>query len=99
MDFSSRELPGLFFRKVIRDDMGQISLDPQMIRLLLAIDDSKSLAQVAKEVGMTAVTDDEGYYSFPKLTAGEHTFQVLVSGKKVQETSVTVPSTSYDLEV
>jgi len=54
---------------------------------------------VAKEVGMTAVTDEEGYYSFPKLTAGEHTFQVLVSGKKVGETSVTIPSASYDLEV
>lgn len=54
---------------------------------------------VAKEAGMTAVTDDKGYYSFPKLSTGKHTFQVLVSGKKVGETSVTIPGTSYDLEV
>jgi len=54
---------------------------------------------VAKEAGMTAVTDEEGHYSFLKLATGEHTFQVLVSGKKVQETSVIVPSASYNLEV
>lgn len=54
---------------------------------------------VAKEAGMTAVTDDQGRYYFPKLNAGKHTFQVLIAGKKVRETSVTVPGTSYDLEV
>jgi hypothetical protein len=54
---------------------------------------------VAKEAGMTAETDGEGRYSFPKLTEGLHTFQVLVSGKKVREASVTIPSASYDLEV
>ena len=54
---------------------------------------------VAKEAGMTAMTDDQGSYSFPKITMGEHTFQVLVSGKKVREMPVTIPGTSYDLEV
>jgi hypothetical protein len=54
---------------------------------------------IAKEAGMTAVTDDQGHYSFPKLNTGEHTFQVLVPGKKVRETSVSVPGTNYDLEV
>ena len=54
---------------------------------------------VAKEARMTAETDDQGRYSFRKLPEGKHTFQVLVSGKKVQETSVTVPNASYDLEV
>lgn len=54
---------------------------------------------VAKEAGMTAVTDEQGRYYFPKLAAGEHTFQVLLTGKEVRETSVTVPGTSYDLEV
>jgi len=54
---------------------------------------------VAKEAGMTAMTDDEGQYSFPKLFTGKHTFQVLVLGKKVRETSVEVPGSSYDLEV
>jgi hypothetical protein len=54
---------------------------------------------VAKEARMTAETDDQGHYSFPKLTEGRHTFEVLVSGKKVKEVSVTIPSASYDLEV
>jgi hypothetical protein len=54
---------------------------------------------VAKEAGMTAETDDDGHYSFSKLSMGKHTFQVLVSGKKVREMSVTIPSRSYDLEV
>ena len=54
---------------------------------------------VAKEAGMTALTDEKGRYYFPKLTAGKHTFQVLIAGKKARETSVSIPSTSYDLEV
>ena len=47
----------------------------------------------------TAKTDDEGRYSFPRLPMGDHIFQVLVSGKEVRETSITIPSKSYDLEV
>jgi len=54
---------------------------------------------VVKEARMTAETDSQGRYSFPKLPIGKHTLQVLVSGKKVQETQVTIPSASYDLEV
>lgn len=54
---------------------------------------------VAKEAGMTAVTDERGRYYFPKLTAGKHTLQVLIAGKKVREKSVSIPGTSYDLEV
>jgi len=54
---------------------------------------------VAKELRMTAETDDQGHYSFPKLSEGKHTFEVLISGKKVREALVTVPSASYDLEV
>jgi len=54
---------------------------------------------VAKEAGMTAITDNQGRYYFSKLTPGKHTFKILVAGKKVRETSVIVPGTSYDLEV
>jgi hypothetical protein len=54
---------------------------------------------VAQEAGMSAITDDQGRYSFPRLTIGEHTFQVLVLGKKVKEAPVTIPSASYDLEL
>jgi hypothetical protein len=54
---------------------------------------------VAREARMTADTDEKGSYFFPKLQTGKHTFDVLVSGKKVKEASVTVPAASYDLEI
>ena len=54
---------------------------------------------VAREARMTVKTDDQGYYSFFKLPTGKQTFQVLVSGKKVREVAVTIPSASYDLEI
>jgi len=54
---------------------------------------------VAKELSMTAETNDQGFYSFKNIEEGQHTFEILVSGKKVSEALVTVPSTSYDLEV
>lgn len=45
-----------YYRKVIRKDSDQISLDADMIRLLIAIDENKSLYQIADEVEMNAVT-------------------------------------------
>jgi hypothetical protein len=54
---------------------------------------------VVKEAGMTAITDNQGIYSFAKLTAGEYTFQVLIPGREAIETSITVPGRTYDLEV
>jgi hypothetical protein len=56
MDLSTRDLPGRFFRKVIRDDMGRVSLDPLMVRLLLAIDENKPIGEIAREVGMNLVS-------------------------------------------
>lgn len=46
----------LYFRKVIRKDSDEISLDADMIRLLIAIDENKSLYQIAEEVDMQAPT-------------------------------------------
>jgi hypothetical protein len=54
---------------------------------------------VDREGRMTAETDDRGHYSFRKLVEGEHTFQVLVAGRKVGEMPVTVPAESYDLAI
>ena len=54
MDFTSKTAPGLFFRKMIRKDVQKVSLDADMIRLLLAIDEHKSLYQIAAEVEMDA---------------------------------------------
>ena len=46
----------MFFRKIIRKDSDEISLDADMIRLLIAIDENKSLYQIAEEVDMETTT-------------------------------------------
>jgi hypothetical protein len=46
----------LYFRKVIRKDSDEISLDADMIRLLIAIDENRSLYQIAEEVDMETTT-------------------------------------------
>jgi DNA-binding transcriptional regulator YhcF (GntR family) len=56
MDFVSKSAAGLYFRKRIRKDLEPVSLDADMIRLLLAIDEAKSLYQIAAEVEMDAAT-------------------------------------------
>jgi hypothetical protein len=45
-----------YYRKVIRRDNNEISLDADMIRLLIAIDENKSLSQIADEVDMEDAT-------------------------------------------
>jgi hypothetical protein len=42
----------IYYRKVIRTDNDKVSLDADMIRLLIAINESKSLYQIADEVDM-----------------------------------------------
>jgi hypothetical protein len=45
----------VYYRKVIRKDNDAVSLDADMIRLLIAIDEKKNLYQIAEEVGMGSV--------------------------------------------
>ena len=56
MNISQSGQIDLYFRKVIRKDSAEISLDADMIRLLIAIDVNKSLYQIAEEVDMQATT-------------------------------------------
>jgi hypothetical protein len=56
MDFLSKTASSLFFRKVIRRDIQNVALDADMIRLLLAINEQKSLYQIAAEVEMDSAT-------------------------------------------
>ena len=46
----------MHFRKVPRLDSSEICLDADMIRVLIAIDETKSIAKVAQEVSMDAAT-------------------------------------------
>lgn len=54
---------------------------------------------LAKEVGMTARIDAEGYYTFPNIKPGKQTFKIIAAGKELKEMEVTIPSDNYDLEI
>jgi hypothetical protein len=54
---------------------------------------------LAKEVGMTARIDADGYYTFPNIIIGKHTFKIIAAGKELKEIEVTIPSDNYDLEI
>ena len=53
MDIGLTGRSDIYYRKVIREDNDEIALDADMIRLLIAIDESKSLNQIAEEVDMS----------------------------------------------
>ena len=56
MDIGRPEQPEIYYRKIHGKDHEQIALDADMIRLLLAIDEKKSLSQIAAEVQMETAT-------------------------------------------
>jgi len=56
MDSGNAGHQEIYYRKVIRKDNDKVSLDADMIRLLIAIDETKSLYQIADEVEMEAST-------------------------------------------
>jgi len=56
MDLTSKTAPGLYFRKKMGKDPQTVSLDADMIRLLMVIAEHKSIYQIAAEVEMDAVT-------------------------------------------
>ncbi len=57
MDILSKDVMSMFFRKAIRKDNNAVfSMDGEMIRLLFAIDENKTLSRIGEETGMnTAV--------------------------------------------
>jgi len=54
---------------------------------------------VAKEVGMTARTNEKGEYAFTRIAEGKHTISVQLPDRKTREFNITVPGPNYDLEV
>jgi hypothetical protein len=56
MDFTSKTASALYFRKKVGKGSQTVSLDADMIRLLLVIDEHKSIYQIAAEVEMDAAT-------------------------------------------
>ncbi len=59
MDIHSKDVMSMFFRKAIRKDKGSVSMDGEMMRLLFAIDENKTLFRIGEEIGMnTAVLNE-----------------------------------------
>ena len=52
--------------------MGQISLNPAMVRLFVAIDEEKPLARVAKEVGMNLTSVRQNLFKLVELGLVQH---------------------------
>ncbi|RLG33555.1 hypothetical protein DRN98_03775 [Methanosarcinales archaeon] len=56
MDVSSGDISAMVFGRVLRDDLGEFSLDGNMLRLLMELDGKKNLAVIAKNMGLNMGT-------------------------------------------
>jgi hypothetical protein len=52
MDISSGDISALVFRRVVRDDLGEFSLDGQMFSILMELDGRRNLGAIARKTGM-----------------------------------------------
>lgn len=52
MDISSGDISGLVFRRLVREDTGEVSFDNQMLTIFMELDGKKNLAAVAKKTGL-----------------------------------------------
>ncbi len=53
MDVSSGGIAAMVFKSVIRGELGQLSLDGQMLSVLMALDGKVTLGQVAQKLGIS----------------------------------------------
>ena len=53
MDLSSGGVAAMVFKPVIRGEFGQLSLDGQMLSVLMSLDGRKTLGQVAQNAGIS----------------------------------------------
>ena len=56
MDLSSGDISALVFKPVVRDDLGNFSLDGHMLTVLMALDGEKTLGQIAQNTGLNMAT-------------------------------------------
>ncbi|MDJ0830446.1 MAG: hypothetical protein QNI92_11375 [Desulfobacterales bacterium] len=52
MNFSSDELSTMVFRRVVRDDLGEFSLDSQMLSMLMELDGKRNLGVICQKIGI-----------------------------------------------
>jgi hypothetical protein len=53
MDISSTEISFMVFRRATRDDLGEFSLDGQMLGVLMEFNGKKAVLEVAKNTGLS----------------------------------------------
>ncbi len=56
MDFASGDISVLVFKPVVRDDVGNFSLDGHMLSVLMALDGEKTLGQIAQQANLNMAT-------------------------------------------
>ena len=56
MDLSSGDISTLIFKPVVRDDLGNFSLDGHMLSVLMALNGKRTLGQVAQQAGLNMAT-------------------------------------------
>ncbi len=52
MDISSGNILALVFRRVVREDIGEFSLDSNMLRVLMELDGKQNLSEIAKKINV-----------------------------------------------
>ena len=56
MDLSSGDISALVFKPVVRDDLGNFSLDGHMLSVLMVLDGKKTLGQIAQQASLNMAT-------------------------------------------
>ena len=56
MDLSSAGISTMIFKRVLREDLGDFSLDPKMLTVFMELDGQKNLGAVAQKAGLNMST-------------------------------------------
>lgn len=75
MDILSGDIALLVFRRVVRSNIGNVSLDSQMLDVLMELDGKKNLGSIVKKTGMTTGTLREAVSKLLKLNLIENVIE------------------------
>ena len=67
MDLTSGDITALVFKPVVKDDLGNFSLDGHMLNVLMALDGQMTLGQVAQRTGLNMANLREAASKLHKL--------------------------------
>lgn len=67
MDFSSGDISAKIFKAIVKDDLGNFSLDGHMLNVLMALDGKLTLGQVAQKTGLNMANLREATAKLVKL--------------------------------